>query len=575
MRIKLLLAVIFLLASTHSAFAAGGACPTSASYLNTTNPTSSLVTLASQGITSCFYIAANGSDSNNGTSETTPWLHAPGMSSCTGSCASNAPSGGTGYIFRGGDTWHFGSSGASPYTNGWNWSFNGKSQSSPIYLGVDPNWYSGSSWARPTLSGDNPTKACPGAGPCTVASCVNASINGAYNQMISFNSTVWNVFDDFEITGFCWNNETNVGNGGNVMISYYSGAGQGTITPYFFVPERLYVHGWSHAAGSTQNGASGIAGNSGYGGVVLQFNIIDGSDSDDTTLSPLGMNDTDAYILRYNVFSHVGGDQVMSDCHQIHDNIFEYWNFETDGSGHGDVMFCENEINGGAANPNLFYNNIWRYVGTTYGQSISYMLDMGTPSGQTDYIFNNITHDDQPTNAGGYWNDEDSHGSWVLFNNIAPMPGGNCCVGNASTPVTAVNNHWIGISSMQGFQNASVATETNGLYMSYATALTQGYASANDFGPTASSNSTATALGTNETSGYCLDSVLHDATAEAACAMGTTGGCAYITSNHTLSCPSYTPNARPSSGAWNVGAFQYSTVTSSVQPPTNVTVVVQ
>ena len=38
MRIKLLLAFIFLLASTHPAFAAGGACPTSASYLNTTNP---------------------------------------------------------------------------------------------------------------------------------------------------------------------------------------------------------------------------------------------------------------------------------------------------------------------------------------------------------------------------------------------------------------------------------------------------------------------------------------------------------------------------------------------------------
>ncbi len=155
---------------------------------------------------------------------------------------------------------------------------------------------------------------------------------------------------------------------------------------------------------------------------MLQFNIIDGSDSDDTTLSPLGMNDTESYILRYNIFSHVGGDQVMSDCHQIHDNIFEYWNFETNGSGHGDIMFCENEINAGASNPNLFYNNIWRYVGTTYGQSISYMLDMGTPSGQTDYIFNNITHDDQPTNAGGYWNDEDSHGSWVLFNNtIVPM----------------------------------------------------------------------------------------------------------------------------------------------------------
>ena len=33
------------------------------------------------------YIAANGSDSNNGTGKTTPWLHAPGMPSCSATCA--------------------------------------------------------------------------------------------------------------------------------------------------------------------------------------------------------------------------------------------------------------------------------------------------------------------------------------------------------------------------------------------------------------------------------------------------------------------------------------------------------
>ena len=113
--------------------------PHGANYLNTTNPTSSLVTLASQGITNCFYIAANGSGSNNGTSETTPWLHAPGMTSCAAARPSIRPGGGTGCIFRGGDTWHFGNSGASPYTNGWNWTWNGTSQSAPIYVGVDPH----------------------------------------------------------------------------------------------------------------------------------------------------------------------------------------------------------------------------------------------------------------------------------------------------------------------------------------------------------------------------------------------------------------------------------------------------
>src|SRR5437762_14246 len=54
-----------------------------------------------------YYIAANGSDSNNGTSKTTPWLHAPGMTGCSGVCASASPKPGDRFIFRGGDTWDY------------------------------------------------------------------------------------------------------------------------------------------------------------------------------------------------------------------------------------------------------------------------------------------------------------------------------------------------------------------------------------------------------------------------------------------------------------------------------------
>ncbi len=46
---------------------------------------------AGSAFATTYYIAANGSDSNNGTSKTTPWLHAPGMPSCTGTCASTTP----------------------------------------------------------------------------------------------------------------------------------------------------------------------------------------------------------------------------------------------------------------------------------------------------------------------------------------------------------------------------------------------------------------------------------------------------------------------------------------------------
>jgi hypothetical protein len=58
---------IFMMAfflSAGSAFAAGGACPSGADYYNSNGTT--LVTLASLGVTNCYYIAANGSDSNDG-----------------------------------------------------------------------------------------------------------------------------------------------------------------------------------------------------------------------------------------------------------------------------------------------------------------------------------------------------------------------------------------------------------------------------------------------------------------------------------------------------------------------------
>src|SRR5208337_2423696 len=158
---------LLLLLIAPSAWAAGGACPTGASYLNPANPTGSLVTLSSLGVTNCYFIAANGSDSNAGTTEAAPWLHAPEMPNCSSNCAAVDTShttniAGTGFIFRGGDTWHFGNSGASPYTGGtWNiwWSGNTScayetGEGNCFYIGVDQAWYTGSSWARPVLNMD-------------------------------------------------------------------------------------------------------------------------------------------------------------------------------------------------------------------------------------------------------------------------------------------------------------------------------------------------------------------------------------------------------------------------------------
>ena len=110
------LTIFGVLLISAKAAAAGGSCPTGANYLD--SDTNSLVTLSSLGITNCYYISAAGSDANNGTSKSTPWAHVKGMPNCSGVCASTTPVAGTGFILRGGDTWHFGNSGLNPYVGG-------------------------------------------------------------------------------------------------------------------------------------------------------------------------------------------------------------------------------------------------------------------------------------------------------------------------------------------------------------------------------------------------------------------------------------------------------------------------
>ena len=306
------------------------------------------------------------------------------------------------------------------------------------------------------------------------------------------------------------------------------------------------------------------------------------ADSDDLSLSSLGENDTNLWITCYNIFRHTAGDVVASDCHYIHDNIFEYYNFVTDGSGHGDEVFCENEYSGGSNSPNLWFNNIWRYVGTEYNQNVSYIPDIGTPGGQTDYIFNNVWHDNQPATGGGaYLSNEDTAGAWVLFNNtgVQVLNGWGCivCNGSGGTTITSINNHWISspATEAQVYQSTGGVTESSAVHMTQSTATIQGYVSSNDFAPITSSVATVTASGANEASVYCADSVLHYAIAETECMNGTSDAISYNSANHTGSYPGTPMSPRPSSGAWNVGAYQYSTETSSVQPPTNVTVAVQ
>ena len=495
-----------------------------------------------------YYIAASGSDSNNGTAKTTPWLHAPGMPSCSGTCAGHTPTAGDQFIFRGGDTWHFGNSSAAPFigNGGWSWSgWSGTSSSNMIYIGVDQTWYSGSSWARPILTADNPTSTS------AVSSCAyRVGGSGGANQMVVLNGVKFIQFDNFEMTGLCWND---TGTGYQDQYINHNGASTGNSNGYII--SNVYIHGWTHTAFHCGSGACGGAGAfEGYnqaGGVTLQYNVVDGSDSDDTTLDTIF---ADGYIVQYNVIRHVGGSSVPNNCHLVHDNLFEYINNSSDGAEHSDVLMCYGEAGLGSSSPNMFYNNVFRYIGTEHSEAPSVStLWLFPPSGQTDYVFNNVVHDiysqsnyfslNQGGGPGG--------GNMTMYNNTMVNAAIGCTAGGS---ITAVNNQWVGISG-SAF-NCSV-TESSALYMPAATASSQGYTSANDYAPTLATNSTVGA-GANLTSS-CT-------TLPALCS-GTGTACSYNSTSHTVSCPGTTVNARPSSGAWDTGAYEFKTGTTQSTPP--------
>ena len=583
-----------------SAFAQGGACPTAANYLNAS--TGSQVTLSSLGVTKCYYISAAGSDSNSGTSESSPWLHAPGMPQCSNTCAGVNPTAGFGFIFRGGDTWHMGNTSASPYTGGaWIFGNNGTS-SNPIYWGVDPGWYTGGSWVRPILTGDNPVCGPLNLGGiCSsgtigspaynlsqyyVSSCayqISPSTGGSSNTILSMYSISYNIVDNFELTGLC--QQDTGGTKDDAYVRYGSG-----YALYFY---NLYLHGWTHVKFADVNGGSGCTASTVCLGIslfegganrtpddTLRYAVMDGSDSD-----PVGAQG--CYCDFWNVaYSYIGNQSgvITRYQHLFHDNLYEYW-YE---NGHGNVL----ESVGDAPGANATYNNVVRHINTT-GDPGDPLYWPYPPVGTTNYWFNNLTYD--VTNMEYFnvgQNSGKSQGTLTVFNNTFQnnvISGGGIFGCTSPNPFvwTAANNHYITEGS-SAYNSTKCTTggksDTTSLLMNNATATSDGYTSSETYAysPTSSSSPTAGA-GTNEgslngafcsalTTAAASDPTLSDAAT--ACQSDTRYACTYNASNHTMTCPARVTVGRPT-GAWHVGAYQYSSTQASLpNAPTSLTATV-
>ena len=566
---RILLIIAFLFFSTH-ALGAGGACPSGANYLNTS--TNSFVTLASLGVTSCYYISAAGSDANNGLTESTPWLHAPGMSNYTGGVT---PTAGTGFIFRGGDTYHFGNSSAAPYVGssnpGWLITWSGTS-GHPIYWGVDVTWFTGGSWARPIMTGDNPTSST-GVSACTYS---QAQYTG-----LSYSSQQYNTFDSFEFTGFCWSGNQSNSNEHICCMNIIFG-GQGNATPSFNTLEQLYIHGWTHETFSCSlsggeptgncNGATAInlGSNSNFEqGDQIANNVVDGSDTDKSSICILCFG---GYDIHNNVFRYAANGVVTNNTHVFHDNLEEFLLAASDGVSHTNAMKFNAEWGG----VNATYNNVYRNNWLTSSCEVSQWM---MPS-STDYVFNNIQYGlgcsanyfDLASTYGTGWTSNVFNNTWQVLN------AGGITANPASTTANWVNMLGIapGATTPAAFYSGAGTTNyVTDVVQTPTTASTQ-YPSTGPYPYSPVSGAAGIGAGTNEQT-YCTallgsgDPQL--VAAGNACKSDTTFAVSYNATNHTVSWPARSPIARPVSTNWDVGPYQFSGASSPpvITSPTSTT----
>jgi hypothetical protein len=515
---------------------------------------------------SSHYIAANGSDSNNGTSESTPWLHAPGMTGCSGNCASYTPVAGDQFILRGGDTWH--TSTGAPKGLPWTWTWSGTS-ASPIYIGVDTTWFSGGSWSRPILNMDNPlTTSNPG-------SCQfdDSSISAMALTNVS-NVTV----DNFEFTGKCWS-----GNVSQNQLAYFYRTGTNITI------ENSYFHGWT-LAGTAWDGHAAI---SGYGVAAISNNVIasvviDGSDSTQGTTNSACANAVngapcntgwgiqgDCYDVHNSVIRYTSNAMECANLTYIHDNLIEYTFATMDGLANGTQGPHPNVVEtlGGYNGLTLyFYNNILRHNGV----NVTYW-----PQFSNAYEFNNVFFDNSIVQAGncfmqsplGFSSGLGSATANIFNNTIDSTCTFNFYPGNGSTPTWSgpsnwQNNHLVGFSSssVQGISScpnpASCSFNDNGneIFEAEGTANGQGYTVADNYAPGSSSGATVGA-GSNAST---VCNAMANSLGKAACQNGI-AGVTYDAVNHMA--VANQPVSRPSSGAWDVGAYQFSSSTNAPLPP--------
>jgi hypothetical protein len=545
---KKLVLLLFLGLCTRM-FAAGGACPTGANYHATGSNTN--VTLASLGITSCYYASSSlGSDTlYDGTQETIsgshgPFANIPNMATCASNCATVAPAANVGFIMRSGDTW---TNSSFPVQ----WSQSGTS-GNPIFVGIDPTWGSG-------------THAIWTAGGSVIAGASN------HNNFIWFSGGgSYTIFSGIEIQSFKWTADNSFGD--NAMICLACDAGITNVTI-----DQFYVHGWIHPAiVGTPGSPSATCGtgctNSCYimlgqttspfvNGSIIQNSVINGSDS---------TNGGDScYVIyavgkaKYNVISNIpdallyGGTSVDISYNLVEE--IQGYNGTGGGLGSGGDAFDGTHANfledlglsGGSGETAVVHDNV---AHDGQGEAVYFGCNTCTATSAT-YAYNNVWYNlgGNPPHLGEQYDNQ----TLVMWNNtIVPQSGGDCIyiqspgtgTGNS---LTVQNNDCITTSS-NIVSSGATGTISSNVIMTPKQAATAGMTPSQTYAFRPTSSNCRGAPNCPVGQGSNLYSFCSGDTAFlcSSTSYGSVIGTGNISQGSGI-----TINSRPSSGSWDAGAY--------------------
>jgi len=423
-----------------------------ASFVLTIIGFASLAAGAQSGRT--FYIDyASGSNSNNGTSKTTPWKTHPYMqasSACTvtGSAPAYGHQAGDRFIFKGGGSWPAACFEMSIPAGG--------TSSTQDYYGVDQNWFVGSSWSRPVFD-------------------LNYTIPGGNHVVYATSGNPgYMTFDNFEIKDQLLSAGIY---GADDAFNFYNGD-MGTII------ENVYIHDWAtdynftgsttlpYGAGSVfgyvtlqnstisdQNGHAyvkgvklvGSANGAALGGACQNCKEVKNTTIHDTLAACFTVqycHDNNFYNIYQGTASSASATSVANTV-GAHTQVIEDDNPCGASTSTGGFVVYNNAVHDNLSGVNIFekynsyiFNNVLWNNGNNYGIRLC-LPGASYDSGSAGYIYNNTV--DCSAGSGclspggsGY----NGAGTLIVRNNLWITDGTPTCFGGScSTIATLVMDH--------------------------------------------------------------------------------------------------------------------------------------